>query len=229
MFNRYIVHGIDADSKQRVCKVVEAPSSTEAEAIAAAIGVEVIGSEIDVGHVGNAAAHSPAAASSEAQSAQDETVLWLGHSSLWSQFWWFAGALMLVLFSFGVGLAGAFVGAWLAIPAGLLAGGTIVGVCVLICRSHRYTLTNQRLRLERGIIAKDVEELELYRVIDTASEQSVIQRLLGVGTVVVVSSDQRSPQFVMPWVHNPRDLREQIRQLGEVRRRWRKVSEIDIS
>lgn len=226
---RYIVHGLDPASKQRVRKIIEAPTAPEAEAIAAAIGVEVIGSEIDAGPSGHAVPAAPGAFTEESAAAKDEEVIWSGHSSLWSKFWWLAGAMVIVVIAFGVGILGAFAGAWLVIPLGMLFAAAIVGGSVLVCRSQRYTLSNQRLRLESGIIAKQVEELELYRVIDTAADQGVIQRLLGVGTVVVVSSDQRSPQFVMPWVHNPRALREQIRQLGEVRRRWRKVSEIDIS
>lgn len=225
---RYIVHGTDPETKKRVRKIIEAPSAPEAEAIAAAIGVEVIGSEIDPG-TGHEASAPLGAGAPASPASPDEEVLWSGYSSLWSQFGWLAGAASLVLLASVVGVMGAFAGAWLVIPAALLVGGLVAGVCVLICRSRRYTLTNQRLRLESGIIAKQVEELELYRVIDTAADQSVMQRLLGVGTVVVVSSDQRSPQFVMPWVQDPRTLREEIRQLGEARRRWRKVSEIEVS
>ncbi|MBM4107763.1 MAG: hypothetical protein FJ255_02955 [Phycisphaerae bacterium] len=218
MPNRYVVHGTDRDSKQRVRKLIEAPSAPEAEAIAFKLGVDVLGSEIDTDPAGTP---TPAGG-------PEETV-WTGSPSLWSQFWWFAGAGLLVVAAFALGIVGAFAGAWLAIPIAFLVAGGVVAFRVLLVRSRRYSLTNQRLRLESGLVARQVEEVELYRIIDTAADQGILQRLLRVGTVVVVSNDERNPQVSMPWVHAPRDLREKIRHLGEARRRWRKVAEIDIS
>lgn len=218
MPNRYVVHGTDRETKQRVRKLIEAPTAPEAEAIAFKLGVDVFGSEID----------TDPAVPSASPGGPEETV-WSGTPSLWSQFWWFAGALGLVCLAFALAIVGAFAGAWLAIPAALLVAGAVVAIRVLLVRAQRFTLTNQRLRLETGLIARQVEEIELYRVIDSAADQGVLQRLLRVGTVVVVSNDERNPQVSMPWVPAPRDLREQIRQLGEARRRWRKVAEIDVS
>ncbi len=217
MPNRYLVHGVDRASGQRVRKVIEAASAHDAEAVAARLGLDVIGTEVDAGTTSDT---SPAVGT-------EETV-WSGTPSLWSQFWWFVAAGALVLVGLVVGILGLLV-AWVVIPLTLLIGAVMVIVRVLVARSRRFTLTNQRLRIESGIIARRVEEIELYRVIDSAADQSVIQRLLGVGTVVVVSNDERNPQATLPWVPGPRDLRERVRQLGEARRRWRKVAEIDVS
>jgi hypothetical protein len=47
--------------------------------------------------------------------------------------------------------------------------------------STRYRLTTQRLFAETGLIAKNLEEVELFRVKDVTLRQGVLDRLLGVG------------------------------------------------
>lgn len=46
-----------------------------------------------------------------------------------------------------------------------------------------YTITNRRLHIKRGIIARKTQEARLERVQNVNTEQSVIERLLRVGTV----------------------------------------------
>lgn len=83
--------------------------------------------------------------------------------------------------------------------------------------STRYRLTNQRLFTERGLIARRSDEIELIRVDDVAVRQNVLQRLCGVGTVLVVSSDATNPELAIEGVERPLELKELIR--AEVRAR----------
>ncbi len=77
--------------------------------------------------------------------------------------------------------------------------------------STRYRLTTQRLFVQTGLIAKKLEEVELFRVKDVTLHQGVLQRLLGVGNVVVLSSDDTTPQLELAGISNPIDVKEQIR------------------
>ena len=77
--------------------------------------------------------------------------------------------------------------------------------------STRYRLTTQRLFVQTGLIAKKLEEVELFRVKDVTLSQGILQRLLGVGNVVVLSSDDTTPRLELAGILNPVEVKEQIR------------------
>lgn len=62
---------------------------------------------------------------------------------------------------------------------------------------HRYTLTDQRLLIESGIIVKQLESVELYRVKDLSVSGTLLQSLFGRGQVVVKSTDATCPTVVI--------------------------------
>lgn len=91
-----------------------------------------------------------------------------------------------------------------------------IGLLVLLrawylVASVRYRLTTQRLFVQRGLVAKDLEEVELFRVKDVTLTQSVLQRLLGTGTVVVLSTDDTAPRLELAGLSGPLEVKEQIR------------------
>ena len=61
-------------------------------------------------------------------------------------------------------------------------------------KTYNYRLTTQRLLVRRGWLAKHLNELELYRVKDVVVDQGLLQRVLGYGTVTVLS-DWSIPPF----------------------------------
>jgi hypothetical protein len=75
----------------------------------------------------------------------------------------------------------------------------------------RYELTNQRLRINRGLLSHSVEEIELVRIRDTAIRQHVGERAINVGDITLVSNDPRYPEFVLHNVREPLEVRELIR------------------
>jgi hypothetical protein len=75
----------------------------------------------------------------------------------------------------------------------------------------RYRITNQRIVVERGLIGRSLDEIDTRTIEDSRFVQSVLQRILGIGAVVVISVDKSSPQFVIHGVLDPRKLRELIR------------------
>jgi uncharacterized membrane protein YdbT with pleckstrin-like domain len=75
----------------------------------------------------------------------------------------------------------------------------------------RYELTSQRLRIYRGILGNQIEEIELIRVKDSRIKQHVGERMLNIGDVSVISADSSTPEFVMQNVHDPLYVRELLR------------------
>jgi len=87
-------------------------------------------------------------------------------------------------------------------------------------KSCSYRLTSQRLFVRRGWLAKQVHELELYRVKDVTVDQKVLQRLLGYGTITVLADDDTTPQVDLVGISRPADVKERIRtQYRAARRR----------
>ena len=92
----------------------------------------------------------------------------------------------------------------------------LVGVFMLLgvwykVASRRYRLTNQRLFVQRGLVAKHLEEVELFRVKDVTVRQGILQRILGCGTVTVLSTDDTTPVVQLSGIANPVEIKESIR------------------
>ena len=77
--------------------------------------------------------------------------------------------------------------------------------------STRYRLTSQRLFAQTGLIAKNLEEVELFRVKDVTLSQGVLDRLLGVGTVTVLSTDDTAPELDLAGIRDPLAAKEALR------------------
>ncbi len=99
----------------------------------------------------------------------------------------------------------------------------------LLVRTMTYELTTQRFRVTHGVVARRTDELELYRVKDSEFSQTLFQRLFGLGTIAMATSDESSPLAVIACIPASRakELREQIRNLVEDLRDRKRVREID--
>ena len=74
----------------------------------------------------------------------------------------------------------------------------------------RYSLSEDRLFCETGFLNIKSDEVLLYRVRDLQLTMSLGQRIFGVGTVCVVSSDKNIPHLELQNVKNPREVKELI-------------------
>ena len=82
----------------------------------------------------------------------------------------------------------------------------------------RYSLSEDRLFLSVGFLNIKDDEILLYRIRDIATSRSLWQRLFGVGTVTVVSSDKTMPTLVLQNVKDPVMVKELIhRQVEEMK------------
>jgi uncharacterized membrane protein YdbT with pleckstrin-like domain len=98
----------------------------------------------------------------------------------------------------------------------------------LVVRNLRYELTTERLRVRSGVLNKDLEELELYRVRDYKLEQPLILRLFSLGNVTVTSTDLSQPTVTLRAIRNSEQVREQIRFYVEDCRTRKRVRAIDL-
>jgi uncharacterized membrane protein YdbT with pleckstrin-like domain len=162
-----------------------------------------------------------------------EQELWRGHPSQVLNFsiylFW---ALVLVLALFVVFYVGALGESlfWSAIILGIVALIALINTAVayLHLRAVEYVVTTQRVRVVSGIFSKDIQEIELFRVKDTMAHQSFFLRLFGLGTITILSGDERQPRIVLSGVPRAIELREKLRaEVMTLRQRFG-VREVDV-
>ena len=86
----------------------------------------------------------------------------------------------------------------------------------------RYCLSEDRLFISEGFLNIRDDEILLYRVRDIDTRRSLWQRLFGVGTVTVISSDKTMPSLVLKNIKDPIFVKELIhRQVEEMKIRRR--------
>jgi len=69
---------------------------------------------------------------------------------------------------------------------------------------HYYRLTNRRLFVSTGLMRRRRDQMELLRVKDVFTRQTLIERWLSLGTVVVVSTEAELPTFYLAGVNDPK-------------------------
>lgn len=74
----------------------------------------------------------------------------------------------------------------------------------------RYFLSEDRLFCETGLLNLKADEVLLYRVQDLELTMTLGQRIFGVGTVCVHSSDKSMPHLDLKNVKRPREVKELI-------------------
>jgi membrane protein YdbS with pleckstrin-like domain len=101
------------------------------------------------------------------------------------------------------------------------------GIPLLKTRSIRYRVTNYRIDFERGFFGKSIDTMELWHVEDLHFHQSLMDRILGVGTITVISHDDTMPQLELHGIPNPRPLYETLKQRVIAVKRQRGVIKMD--
>jgi uncharacterized membrane protein YdbT with pleckstrin-like domain len=71
---------------------------------------------------------------------------------------------------------------------------------------YRFILTNKRIMLVQGIIARDVAMMPLLRVTDMKYEQTPMGRVFNYGTFIIESAGQDQALRVVDYLPNPNDL-----------------------
>ena len=79
----------------------------------------------------------------------------------------------------------------------------------------RYALSEDRLFLKRGVINVKQDEIVLYRVRDLRVSVSLWQRLFGVGTGTVISTDKSIPELMLKNIRQPNEVKELIHEYVE--------------
>jgi len=94
-------------------------------------------------------------------------------------------------------------------------------------RAVRYTLRGQRLEVEKGLLGRRYESIELWRVRDVVLDQALLERVRGVGLITLYSTDQVEPVLHIGPVASAKELFDQIRDAVAAARRDARVVPLD--
>lgn len=83
----------------------------------------------------------------------------------------------------------------------------------------KYRLTPSKLLVETGFLSKDEEEIRLYRITDVSLKRGFFERMFGLGTIILRSSDTSNPMQELIHIKNPKDVKEVVSQSIETSRR----------
>lgn len=75
---------------------------------------------------------------------------------------------------------------------------------------HSYILTSQRLVIISGIFTKDVDEIELFRIVDSSASQSMIDVWADTGDIFINSTD-KTGYLRMHKIAHPHKVRDSLR------------------
>lgn len=138
---------------------------------------------------------------------EDESVVWEESPSHWNRAGsYFLGVLLIAAFGLGI---------------------ILIAFTYLTIRYTRYRLSNQRLVISRGIFSRTMETIELYRIKDIQYHASFWQRMVGIGNILLISSDKSNPQIGLIGFKDASTKFHQIRSHVENARIKRGVREID--
>jgi uncharacterized membrane protein YdbT with pleckstrin-like domain len=133
-----------------------------------------------------------------------ETVVYEG-GPVWRSILGFyvVGILAALIIAVVVGL---FTGSGTAVVV-WIAGVVVVVVAGLVKRiGTRYVITNQRLHIKRGILARRVQQTRIERVQNVNTSQSLLDRLLRVGSVDFDTAGTDDSDFVFSGVSRPDEV-----------------------
>lgn len=132
-----------------------------------------------------------------------EETIWTGTSSQVKNFWIFVACILVIPIPWAIWR-------WLKI------------------KNRIYTLTTERLTIRSGVLNKATETLELYRVRDLQITEPLWQRMWGLKTLMLITSDSTTPQLVLDYLPTAEHLGDKFRHQIEVCRQRRRIREFGV-
>lgn len=158
---------------------------------------------------------------------EDDAILFAGRPSLWGiasdmllGLVGFVAAGLLIrlpletMLSLDLSAAQTELAARYRLIAGLGLGFTVASILiikVIRLKMTYYEVTADRIEWDRGIFDRRVDNLDMFRVIDLKLRRSLLDCIVGVGTVGLVTTDKSDPEFTFEKVRDCRLLYDVIK------------------
>jgi len=94
----------------------------------------------------------------------------------------------------------------------LMAAALIVFLFKIIkLKCVRYRISTDRIEWSRGLFEKRIDNIDMFRIVDMSLHRSFSDGLVGIGTVVLITSDKTDPEFRFQKVARPKQLYDIIK------------------
>lgn len=105
---------------------------------------------------------------------------------------------------------------------------SIWAIKIMQLKATHYILKKDRLLVERGILRRKTDELELFRVRDFQLDEPLLMRAFNLGNIILVTTDKTTPIVQLDAIFNIREVHENLRKL--VIQSWddRGVKEVEL-
>ena len=87
----------------------------------------------------------------------------------------------------------------------------------------KYRLSEDRLFINTGFFTLKEDEIRLYRILDIEFTATLYQRIFGIGTLRIKSSDKSAGNFEIKHIKKPRDVKEFLSKRVESERDKKRV------
>jgi len=95
---------------------------------------------------------------------------------------------------------------------GLFLGMAVfLGIKIATVWTTRYEISPNRIEWTRGVFQKKVDNIDMFRIIDLKLRRTALDSMLGIGTVVLLTTDKSDPEFAFAKVRQPRNLYDLIK------------------
>ncbi len=116
---------------------------------------------------------------------------------------------------------------WQYVGAGVLAV-VLVGIVWWLLlewrrKSVRYRITDRTIDVERGMVSRHIDTLQLWRVQDLEFRQSVLERLVGIARILVFTTDKTDPGLVLVGLPASREIFDILKDAVEQARQQRVI------
>ena len=140
---------------------------------------------------------------------------------------WTFVAVVLIAAIFGIQHVSGTPPWWLSLTLVVLAIIALF-IPVISTKTVRYRITNYRIDFGQGLLSRNIDTLELWHVEDLRMHQSLLDRILGVGSIIVYSHDDTTPQLDLQGLPNPMELFNMLKQRVIAVKRQRGVVKMDV-
>ena len=86
-----------------------------------------------------------------------------------------------------------------------------------------YTVTDEIITVDSGLLRKEENDCYLYKVIDVRLENTLLERILGLGTIHCFTGDVTDPDLKIQHIMHAKEIKDYILKQSEVERIKRKT------
>lgn len=116
---------------------------------------------------------------------------------------------------------------WWLILACIVAGIIVMTIPILLVKRTRYRVTNYRVDFERGWLSTTIDTMELWHVEDLKFHQTLWEKIMGLGTIDIMSHDDTTPSLLLRGIPHARQLFTTLQQRIIAVKRSRGVLKVD--